>query len=62
MKYHVYALALELQVVIIPCWRLWESNPGPLQEQQVLLTTESLLQPLLCYFEQNLSEDQALFM
>ena len=30
----------------LPCG-CWESNPGPLEEQPVLLTTEPALQPLL---------------
>ena len=27
----------------------WEANPGPLQEQQALLTAEPSLQPLICF-------------
>jgi hypothetical protein len=30
-----------------PPYRYWEQKPGPLQEQQVLLTTESSLQTLV---------------
>ena len=40
---HLDPSELELQSVL-NCHR-WELNPGPLQEQQVLLTTEPPLQP-----------------
>lgn len=28
-----------------PCYRCWETKLGPLQEQEVLVTTETSLQP-----------------
>lgn len=37
-------LGLELQKFEAAC-ECWESNPGPLQEQLVLLTAELSLQP-----------------
>lgn len=37
-----------------PPHRCWEPNPGPLHEQQVLLITQSFLQPLaVIYMQQN---------
>ena len=38
----------------LPCGR-WELNPGPLEEQAVLLTTELSLQPLTDPFSENLA-------
>jgi len=40
-------LELELWMVVSHQYGNWDKNPGPVQEQQVLLTTESSLQPLL---------------
>jgi hypothetical protein len=34
-----------------PCW-CWELNPGPLQEQTALLTTEPSLQPQISSFSE----------
>lgn len=57
LEYHVHAwcpggqkrvsdpLGLELPSV---CWEL---NPGPVEEQPVLLTTEPSLQPCLIFFQ-----------
>ena len=41
-----YPTVLELQIVV-SCHVYWELNPGPLQEQPVLLTAEPPIQPLL---------------
>jgi hypothetical protein len=46
-------LKLELQIIV--SGRCWETNLGPLEEQQVFLTTELFLQPpsvifnMFCY-------------
>ena len=40
------SLGLELQM-LVSAIRCWELNPGPLEEQQVLLTNEPSLQSLV---------------
>jgi hypothetical protein len=40
-------LELELQEVMNILGGFWESNPGPLEKQPVLLNTEPSLQPLM---------------
>ena len=39
-------LELELQIVVSLTYGCWELNPGPLEEQPVLLTDDPLLQGL----------------
>lgn len=48
------SLKPELQMDHTPS-RCWESNPGRLQEQQVLLTTEESLQLHLLFFKLTIS-------
>ena len=41
---------LELQMVYEPPYGCWELISGPLQEQQVLFTTEPSFQPCLLFY------------
>lgn len=53
-------LELELQAAVNHKHRCWELNSGPLQEQQLLLTTGPVLQPLPTIFlKQGLNVAQA---
>jgi hypothetical protein len=45
-----HTLELELQVILSHLHRCWEQNLDPLEEQQVLLTTEPILWPHILIF------------